>query len=928
MPRLSRYFSFMILPILILSGILLATLYWFDQQDEHVSLIEAENTRVTQVVSNIVVQQFPMFFQTLPGHAENRELDKLLRDAASGVPNLLKFKLYNTAGITLYSPASNEIGISKSDTPDLLLAARSGNPASGMHFRKTFTGFNGERADRYVVATYIPVYNADKTLIGVAEAYHDATETVRRARHSTIWGGVIVAVIFAMIYMGSLFFIRRIERKIDEQHELLQRSHAELALRESTWHAMLDASLDAVITIDADGKIAEFNRAAERIFGYRHEEVKGRDLAECIIPPAFREQHQAGLRRMVETGQGTVLNQHIELSALHADGHEFPVELAITALSYEDKPVFTGFLRDITERKQAENELRVAAAAFESQECMFITDAGGVILRVNRAFIETTGYSAAEPVGKNPSILKSGRHDAAFYAAMRETLNRDGYWQGEIWNRRKSGEIYPEWQTITAVADSNGKVTHYVSAFSDITKRKEAEDHIVSLAFYDPLTQLPNRRLLMDRLQQALALSKRTGRQGALLFIDLDQFKTLNDTQGHDVGDMLLVEVANRLRSCIREGDTAARLGGDEFVVLLENMDADESIAAAQVEAIGEKIRAAITQPYFIKERDQRSSPSIGITLFQGQTSTAAELLKQADLALYQSKDAGRNTLRFFNQDMQTMLEARTSLEEDLRSALPAEEFTLHYQPQMDFAGRMIGAEALIRWSHPKRGLVNPVDFIPLIEENGLIVPVGHWVLETACKQLAAWSSSPLTRDLRMSVNVSPRQFRQADFVEQIQSVLEQTGADPFKLKLELTESLVLLDVEDAIEKMRRLKSLNVVFSLDDFGTGNSSLSQLKRLPLHQLKIDQSFVRDIATDPSDAAIVQAIITLGTAFGLNVIAEGVENEAQREFLNLHGCHDFQGFLFSKPVPIREFEKLVEEHARKQADRGKMNVSEGI
>jgi diguanylate cyclase (GGDEF)-like protein/PAS domain S-box-containing protein len=928
MPKLSRYFSLTILPMLAAAAILLGVLYWFDQQEEHVGLMEAENDRVTRVLANMVMEQFPNFLRTPPGQGDMQPVDKLLRGISADVPGLLKIKLYSAAGVTLYSPVPREIGISKNDTPDLLKAARSGRPASRMQFRETFSGFDGELTDRYVVATYIPVRGADGALAGVAETYRDATDSVARTRQTIMFGELVIAAIFAIIYMTSLFFIRRIERKINEQHELLQRANAEISVREETWHAMLDASLDAIITIDAGSKIVEFNRAAERIFGHQHDEVIGRDLAECIIPPAFRERHRAGLNRMVETGQGTVLNNRLELFALHADGHEFPVELAITALPHNGKPLFTGFLRDITERKRAEHELHVAAAAFESQECMFITDADGVILRVNRAFIETTGYSVEESVGQKPSILKSGRHDAVFYAAMRETLNRDGYWQGEIWNRRKSGEIYPEWQTITAVAEAGGRVTHYVSAFSDITKRKEAEDQIVNLAFYDPLTQLPNRRLLLDRLQQALALSKRTKRQGALLFIDLDKFKTLNDTQGHDVGDMLLIEVASRLQGCLREGDTAARLGGDEFVVLLENLDADESIAATQTEAVGEKIRTAIAQPYSLKGRDQHSTPSIGITLFQGQSCTATELLKQADLALYQSKGAGRNTLRFFNQDMQLMLESRTLLEDDLRSALPAGQFTLYYQPQMDYAGRMIGAEALIRWQHPKRGLVRPMEFIPLIEENGLIIPVGHWVLETACKQLAAWSSNPVTRDLRMSVNVSPRQFRQADFVEQIQAVLEQTGADPFKLKLELTESLVLLDVEDAIEKMRRLKLLNVVFSLDDFGTGNSSLSQLKRLPLNQLKIDQSFIRDLATDPSDAAIIQAIITLGTAFGLNVIAEGVENEEQREFLNLHGCHDFQGFLFSRPVPINEFEQLAERHAREQNDRGKMNTGEGI
>jgi diguanylate cyclase (GGDEF)-like protein/PAS domain S-box-containing protein len=566
------------------------------------------------------------------------------------------------------------------------------------------------------------------------------------------------------------------------------------------------------------------------------------------------------------------------------------------------------------ERKQAEAELRIAAKAFESQESMFITDANEIIQRVNKAFTETTGYSAEEAVGQKPSILKSGRHDAEFYRALRESLGRDGFWQGEIWNRRKNGEIYPEWEAITVVRGADGQITHYISAFTDISKRKEAEEQIRDLAFYDPLTKLPNRRLLLDRLHQAIVLSVRNSQQGALLFIDLDNFKSVNDTQGHAVGDLLLVEVANRLQSCIRAGDTTARLGGDEFVVLLEGLDPDEPTAASQAETVGEKIRETIEQPFLINGKEYNNTTSIGITLFRGPIKTMEEMLKRADVALYQAKADGRNTVRFFDPALQTIVMARVTMEADLRRAVSTQDqFQLYYQAQVDSSGHLNGAEALVRWLHPERGMLSPTEFIPLAEETGLIMPLGNWVLKTACQQLAAWATQPETSHLTLAVNVSAKQFRLATFVEEVCAVVDLFKVDPAKLKLEITESLLLDNVDDIIAKMTALKARGISFSIDDFGTGYSSLSYLKRLPLYQLKIDQSFVRDVLTDPNDATIAKIIVSLAYSMNLAVIAEGVETEAQREFLDLNGCHSFQGYLFSKPIPIKEFEQLVAKYA---------------
>ncbi len=563
----------------------------------------------------------------------------------------------------------------------------------------------------------------------------------------------------------------------------------------------------------------------------------------------------------------------------------------------------------LREAQKAEADLRVAATAFESQEGMVITDAANTILRINRAFTDITGYTAEDVVGHTLSMFDSGRHDADFYTSIWSAIHRDGSWQGEIWNRRKNGEAYPEWLTVTAVKGIAGDITHYVSALSDITQRKAAEEEIRNLALYDFLTRLPNRRCLMDRLQQALAASSRSGRQGALLFIDLDNFKDLNDTLGHNMGDLLLQQAAQRFTACVRESDTVARLGGDEFVVMLENLCENLQEAAEQVKVVGEKILATLKQPYLLGEHQFSCTSSIGITLFLGHTENIEDLLKQTDLAMYQAKAAGRNTLRFFDPNMQAVVTARTVLDADLRQGLQQNQFQLYYQPQVDGAGRVTGAEALIRWHHPVRGMVSPAEFIPAAEESGLILPLGHWVLETACSQLVAWAARAETAHLSVAVNVSPRQFRQADFAGQLLSLLNRTGADPYKLKLELTESLLLDDVEDTIAKMVSLKAAGVCFSLDDFGTGYSSLSYLKRLPFYQLKIDQSFVRNILDNPNDAAIIKTIVALAQSMGLSVIAEGVESVEQRNFLADQGCHACQGYLFGRPLPPDAFEQSL-------------------
>lgn len=563
-------------------------------------------------------------------------------------------------------------------------------------------------------------------------------------------------------------------------------------------------------------------------------------------------------------------------------------------------------MTDSIVRKLNEEELRLAAISFESQDGIVVTNANGIILRVNKAFCRLTGYSEEEAIGRTPALLSSGRYDKAFYLRIWATLKEKGYWQGEMLNKRKNGNVHAEWLTISAVMSPEGKVTHYVGNFSESTRSKDVEAEMHRLANFDPVTHLPNRRMLLQCLEEALAASTRSGRHGALLFLDLDNFKTLNNTRGHNIGDLLLTEVAGRLKDSVRGYDTVTRLGGDEFVLLLENLSKDEQEAAIQAGLVGEQVRDAIAVPYMLKGVEFICTTSIGISMFLRHDVSAEDLLKHADLAMCQAKEDGRNSLRFFDPVMQATLVETSSLEGDLRHALEQQQMHLYYQMQVDSTRRIIGAEALLRWDHPERGMILPGDFIHIAEESGLILPIGYWVLKSACEQIKIWSESLDTRDLWLAVNVSARQFHQAEFVEQVQRALNESGADATRLKLELTESLVLDDVSDTVTKMHALKELGISFAMDDFGTGYSSLTYLKQLPLDQLKIDQSFIRDLSTDPSDVAIVQAIITMGRTFELNVISEGVETEEQFEFLDNHGSHAFQGFLFGRPVPLGQFE----------------------
>jgi diguanylate cyclase (GGDEF)-like protein/PAS domain S-box-containing protein len=762
-------------------------------------------------------------------------------------------------------------------------------------------GYTQEEMARLNLADWDAQWSVAKlrTMFKASTGSNAVIETVHRRKDGALIN-VEISISNAELDGRNYFFAS--SRDITERKQV-EESLKNMAMK---YHTVFELSTDAIMLLNEKG-FFDCNEATLRMFG-------------CPTRDDFISKHPAQLSPPTQPGgedSMSLANQRIATAIKNGsllfewmhrrlDGADFPAEVLLTAMELDGKAVLQAVVRDITERKQAVQELHIAAATFEVQEGIIVTDAHNVILRVNQSFTRLTGYSAEEAIGQTPALLKSGRHDSEFYRQMWEALTRDHYWQGEIWNRRKNGEVYPEWLNISAIINAEGQVTNYIASFSDITQHKAAEDEIKHLAFYDPLTDLPNRRLLHDRLRHAFAAGARHHNHGALLFIDLDNFKTLNDTKGHNVGDLLLIEVANRLQACVRKGDTSARLGGDEFVVVLEKLNEDIQQAAAQTEVVGKKILTAISQPYALKDYEYHSSASIGISLFRNHVVTVDELLKRADTAMYQAKNAGRNTLRFYDPAVQVALEARTALENDLRRALAENQFRLYYQMQVEHTSHIIGAEVLIRWQHPQRGLVSPLQFIPLAEETNLILLIGQWVLETACAQLKAWEADPLTRDLQLAVNVSARQFHQPDFVKQVRQTLRSHALKPDRLKLELTESMVLDNIDDTIVKMQALRKIGVRFSMDDFGTGYSSLAYLTQLPLDQLKIDQSFVHNIGVKHSDAVIVQTIIGMANNLGMEVIAEGVETEDQRAFLEQHGCALCQGYLFGRPVPVGEFE----------------------
>jgi diguanylate cyclase (GGDEF)-like protein/PAS domain S-box-containing protein len=914
--KLTRHFSLISLALMVLAAWLLGTLISQHQITQMKRAAELRNVSMTQLMRNLLnddinhLLQDSNHFSQHGVNAFQARIKPLLQGS-----DVVKIKIYDSRGRTVFSSDLNQQGEDKHNNPGYLSAAQ-GRVLSELVHREHFSAFDGDRHNVDLISSYIPV-NQNDPGIAVFELYQDVTPLMRDIDRSfwSIWG--IVCAVLATLYLLQLLVVRRAQQRLREQEALLEDSNRALDARVTERGAQVEELLHQQqvifdhthvgILLLQNRKILRGNQRMAEMFGFAHpDDFIGQTTQTFYAnPERFEAIGREGYSQLAEKGFA-----NFETQMIRQDGSLIWVMQTgrpIYAEHVLDGPSIWVYT-DITEMKRAEDEARIAAVAFQSQEGMLVTDAEGTVLRVNKAFTDLTGYSAAEIVGRKPAILASGRHDKAFYAEMWNAILRHGAWSGEVWNKRKNGEIFPEWLTISAVKAPDGQITHYVGTHTDITERKTAEERIRHLAFFDQLTSLPNRTLLLDRLQQAMVAGARSQRYGAVLFIDIDHFKALNDVAGHDQGDRLLRDVASKLAAHVRECDSVARLGGDEFVVVLADLDESTVTAAAIVESVCRKLNVALKRTYTLQGTEFHCSASIGATLFLGSSTPVDDLLKQADLAMYRSKEAGRNGYTFFDHAMGAAVVAKMQMEADLRRGLEEDQFVLYYQPQLDGASnRIAGVEALIRWQHPTHGFVAPDAFIPSAEECGLIVPLGLWVLETACRQLTAWAGNPQLAHLTLAVNVSVTQFSQDDFVDQVLAVLRRTGADARRLKLELTESLFVSNIEDTIAKMQALKTQGVGFSLDDFGTGYSSLAYLSKMPLDQIKIDRSFVMDLDFSDTNAAICSATISLAHNLRLKVVAEGVESESQRYFLTtVHHCDLLQGYLISRPLPLAQFE----------------------
>jgi diguanylate cyclase (GGDEF)-like protein/PAS domain S-box-containing protein len=658
---------------------------------------------------------------------------------------------------------------------------------------------------------------------------------------------------------------------------------------------------DGFVCHTVDGKILEFNEAFRRMLGYEKDELHGMSMAELIPEKSADSDNRTGK----EQGAAGRLSQIRETAYVCSDATVLPVQQrSFLNRSENGEPEnIWSIVSDISERKKYEEQLLLLASVFENTvEGITITDTDGTIIDVNPGFSAITGYSRGEVIGKNPRVLKSEHHDSEFYSEMWKDIIEKGVWRGEIWNRRKTGEAYPERLSITAIKDRKGELSHYVAVFYDITDVKHGEEQLKYQAHHDTLTSLPNRQLLIDRLETAIAHAHRHELMLAVLFLDLDNFKTVNDSLGHNVGDLLLQKVAKLLQKCTREEDTVARLGGDEFVILLPDIESEQDVVD-----VTRRILTTFGRPVQVEDNELFAGASIGISVYPSDGQDAHSLVKNADLAMYNAKSSGKNNFKLFAESMNEQVSRRLELENSLRRALEREEFEVFYQPKVDAAtGGISGCEALVRWRR-NGTLVSPVEFIPLAEETGLIIPIGKWVLQSACLAARSWQEDG--HPVKVAVNLSPRQFRQKDLEDMVLSVLRKTGLTPGLLELEVTEGIVMDNVESAIHTLQHLRMKGISFAIDDFGTGYSSLQYLKQLPLDSLKIDRAFIKDLPGNESDAAIATATIAMAHSLGLKVVAEGVETVEQLNFLKKYDCEFIQGYLFSKPVDQNAFSRML-------------------
>jgi diguanylate cyclase (GGDEF)-like protein/PAS domain S-box-containing protein len=685
------------------------------------------------------------------------------------------------------------------------------------------------------------------------------------------------------------------------RREIVQRRRVESSLQESkeTIEALLNATTDLVFLVDKDGTLLALNQHCAEKFGMPREALLGKRVSD-VVPSHAVPRTKRLFQGVIRAKKSVRFEERIGNRIWHHSCYPVPdADGTIASIAV--------FSRDVTRRKLAEQRLKLAGKILvSSNEAILVTDVHGDITEVNDAFCKITGYSREEVIGKNPRIMQSGRHPPEFFKEMWNVILETGQWHGEIWDRRKNGELFPKLLSISAVRSKQNRVTHYVGIFSDITKIKQTEQRLQYLAQYDPLTRLPNRLLFRDRLQQALLEASRNKSVVALMLLDLDRFKDINDTLGHKAGDEVLFSVAKRLTLCMRKSDTVARLGGDEFTIILP--DVSDTMALV---AIARKVIQSLAEPFHLPGREVFLTASMGISIYPADGLEADRLLQNADMALYHGKELGKNTFQFFSEQMNEQVLARSQLEQDLRRAVERKEFAVYYQPKLAVrTGELTGVEALIRWQHPVRGLVGPDEFVSLAEDTGLIVPIGEWMLRTTCQQNKTWQDMGLP-PIRVAVNVSARQLLREDLVAAVMKILEETGLEPTYLELELTETLAMKDAETTVRVFTALKGMGIHITIDDFGTGHSSLAYLKRLPIDILKVDKSFVQDIKPDTDDEAIVKAIIAVAHSLKLKVIAEGVETKEQLEFLQLHDCDEWQGYFFSCPQPADALTELLQQ-----------------
>lgn len=698
----------------------------------------------------------------------------------------------------------------------------------------------------------------------------------------------------ARIGFDSVDELGKMAQGVDAMLERIVSDESELKTNEARMRALFDTVPDGIVVLDSSGVIQEVNDAVENMMRTSSAELDGSQVCSLFVD----DKAACSFDELRQNCQDRKIGNLAQFELLRVDGNVFPAEIAISEMQLDDNDMYLMVVHDITERHNAEQKLLMAQKIIKNaSEAIIVTNVKNEIIDVNPAYERVMGYSKEEVLGKNPGVISSDRHDNDFYKAMWASIEATGAWAGEVWDRRKTGEAFPSWLTINAITNPHGDVSHYVGIFSDISQQKAAEEKLQQLAYYDPLTGLPNRALFYDRLEHELVIARRNQQCFALLFLDLDRFKDVNDTLGHTVGDELLVQVSAKLKNCLRESDTVVRLGGDEFTILLARLEGENYIGS-----VADKIIRSLSEKFVVKDYEVHIGASIGVAVYPNDGENIDELVRNADTAMYRAKESGRGVYRFFTTEMNAENFRRVDLERKVRVALEQEEFEVYFQPKIDIKNmNVVGAEALLRWHHEGE-IISPMEFVPLAEETGLIVPIGRQVVDKVLGQLSAWGDASLP----VAINLSGKQLRQkAGFVDDFERLLRQHNVPVELIELEITESMIMSDLEEAIQMMLRLKDVGVTIAIDDFGTGYSSLSYLKKFPIDTLKVDRSFVRDIEHDQDDAAIVSSILSMASNLKLQVVAEGVETEAQLGFLRARGCEMVQGYLFSKPLPADEY-----------------------